>query len=314
MDFTLENDSASVLGVSYGLGVDSTAMLVGMVKLGWRPDFILFADVGHGEKQATYDYLPIMQEFLHRNDFPPVNIVQYEPKYAPYDSLEDNMLINATLPGATFGRGNCSIKFKIVPQEKWERRFKGRKITKLVGYEAGEEYRQKNANKKAHALRKANYSYEFPLMDWGWDREECKARIREAGLPVPPKSSCIFCPNMKPEELYDLVPDERGRIVRMEIMAEPYNDKVHGLWRQPRKDRAGSITEYLIEHKIEFTHPKNFPKIHLNPHCRKARLGYSFYPPHKAGSLSELTGIKLEDLCHFTIINDMTQMELELIA
>ncbi len=313
MDFALKNDSTPVVGVSYGLGVDSTAMLVGMVKMGWRPDFILFADV-KAEKLSTYAYLPIMQEFLKRHRFPPVIKVQYQPKYAPYDSLEDNMLINATLPGATFGRGNCSVKFKIVPQEKWERRFKGRRITKLVGYEAGEEYRQKNANKKAHALRKANYSYEFPLMDWGWDREECKARIREAGLPVPPKSSCIFCPNMKPEELYELTPDERGRIVRMEIMAEPYNDKIHGLWRQPRKDRAGAITEYLIEHKIEFTHPKNFPKIHLNPHCRKARLGYSFHPPHVAYRLSDKVGTNLEDLCHLALINDMMQMELKLTA
>ncbi len=253
MNFALKDDGAPVLGVSYGLGVDSTAMLVGMVKQGLRPDFILFADVG-SERRATYAYLPIIQDFLRREKFPPITTVQYEPKYAPYNTLEDNMLTNATLPGATFGRGNCSVKFKIVPQEKWERRFKGRKIIKLVGFEAGEEYRQKRSNQRAHTMKKPNYEYEFPLIQWGWDREECKARIREAGLSVPPKSSCIFCPNMKPEELYDLTPDERGRIVRMEIMAEPYNYKVHGLWREPRKDRPGSITEFLLQNNIEFTY------------------------------------------------------------
>jgi hypothetical protein len=34
------------LSVSYGLGVDSTAVLVGLVQTGIRPDLIMFADVG----------------------------------------------------------------------------------------------------------------------------------------------------------------------------------------------------------------------------------------------------------------------------
>lgn len=38
------------LTVAYGMGVDSTAVLVGMKKRGQRPDKILFADVG-AEKQ-----------------------------------------------------------------------------------------------------------------------------------------------------------------------------------------------------------------------------------------------------------------------
>lgn len=315
-EFALSDDNSPVLGVSYGLGVDSTAMLVGMVKAGRRPDFILFADVGGGEREATYAYLPIIQAYLRAHGFPPVTTVCYRPKFAPYSTLEDNMLINATLPGATFGRGNCSMKFKIRPQELWERRFKNRPITKLVGFEAGEEYRRKRADQKAHVTRKANYSYEFPLIQWGWDRDECKARIREAGLPVPPKSSCIFCPNIRPEELDELTPDERGRIVRMEIMAEPYNDKIHGLWRHPRKAKAppGAITEYLVEHNIEFTHPRDLPKVKLNPQCRKAQCGYSFYPPHRSFRLSELIDAKLEDICHSEILNEYAQLELSLFS
>ena len=230
--FALNDHSASVLGVSYGMGVDSTAMLVGLVKSGIRPDFILFADVGC-ERETTYAYFPVIQNYLAAHHFPPVQVVRYVPKYAQYSTLEDNMLYNATLPGATFGRGNCSIKFKIASQEKWERRFRDHKITKLVGFEAGEERRRPKGNQHAHVMKKANYEYGYPLIDWGWDREECKARIREAGLPVPPKSSCIFCPNMTPEELYELTPDERGRIVRIERAAEPFNDKIHALWRPP---------------------------------------------------------------------------------
>jgi 3'-phosphoadenosine 5'-phosphosulfate sulfotransferase (PAPS reductase)/FAD synthetase len=43
------------LVVAYGLGVNSTALLVEFVKQGIRPDLILFADTG-GEKPETYAY------------------------------------------------------------------------------------------------------------------------------------------------------------------------------------------------------------------------------------------------------------------
>ncbi|QDU97641.1 hypothetical protein Pla8534_54920 [Lignipirellula cremea] len=41
------------LVVAYGLGVDSTAMLIGLQRRGVRPDLILFANTG-GEKPETY--------------------------------------------------------------------------------------------------------------------------------------------------------------------------------------------------------------------------------------------------------------------
>jgi len=42
--------------VAYGAGRDSTAMLIEMWKRRWRPDAILFANVG-SEKRATYEFI-----------------------------------------------------------------------------------------------------------------------------------------------------------------------------------------------------------------------------------------------------------------
>jgi len=50
------------LVVAYGLGVDSTAMLIEFTHQGIRPDLILFADTG-GEKPETYAYLAVIQEY-----------------------------------------------------------------------------------------------------------------------------------------------------------------------------------------------------------------------------------------------------------
>ena len=57
--------------VAYGMGVDSTGLLIGMQQRGERLDLILFADTGD-EKQETYDYLPVINAWLGSVDFPQV--------------------------------------------------------------------------------------------------------------------------------------------------------------------------------------------------------------------------------------------------
>jgi hypothetical protein len=41
----------------------------------------------------------------------------------------------------------------------------------------------------------------YPLLEFGYDRERCKAIITTAGLPVPLKSACFFCPASKKSEI-----------------------------------------------------------------------------------------------------------------
>jgi 3'-phosphoadenosine 5'-phosphosulfate sulfotransferase (PAPS reductase)/FAD synthetase len=90
------------LVVAYGLGVDSTAMLVELVSRDIRPDLILFADTG-GEKPETYAYLNVIQPYLAKVGFPPVTTVRYQPKRASYSTLEDQCLHTGTLPSLAYG-------------------------------------------------------------------------------------------------------------------------------------------------------------------------------------------------------------------
>ena len=49
------------------------------------------------------------------------------------------------------------------------------------------------------------YENRYPLIeDWHWTRDDCIRAIQEAGLPLPGKSSCFFCPSMKREEIETL--------------------------------------------------------------------------------------------------------------
>lgn len=54
------------LVVSYGMGVDSTALLVGLAARGIRPDAILFADTG-AERPETYAYLAPFNRWLEEH-------------------------------------------------------------------------------------------------------------------------------------------------------------------------------------------------------------------------------------------------------
>lgn len=224
------------LVVAYGLGVDSTAMLVEFAHRGIRPDLILFADTA-GEKSETYAYLPIIQQFLKGVGFPPVITVRYQPKWAVYDTLEGQCLHTGTLPSLAYGGKTCSVKYKKTPQDKFVRNWppaqrcweRGQKVVKAIGYDAGP------ADSRRHRYEEdAEYRYWYPLVSLNYDREMCKRIIAKAGLPVPMKSACWFCPASKKHEIVWLQenhPDLMERALTIEHNAQAKLTSVKGLGR-----------------------------------------------------------------------------------
>jgi hypothetical protein len=206
----LHTDSIQV--VSYGGGTDSTAMLVGMVAKGIAPDHILFADTG-AEKEGTYAYITYFSGWLVSKGFPPIEVVRYRTKHGEELTLLEDITNHQTLPAIAFGWKTCSQKFKIQPQDKFiTQRYPDRKITHYIGFEFGEQRRIKENPNEGHANI-------YPLIDWGWNRAECKRQILEAGLDLPGKSSCFFCPNMKKGEILALSDTEKEKVKQIESNA-----------------------------------------------------------------------------------------------
>jgi len=246
------------LVVAYGLGVDSTAVLVGMKARGVRPDLILHADTG-GEKLETVAYLPVINEWLRAQGWPEVVVVRYVPQdfkhWPPYYTLEENCLTNGTLPSISFNFRfkSCSQKWKAAPQHKYLTSWApavewwnaGGKVRKVIGYDAGAGDRKRLTYACNGEVEDERYEYWYPLTEWGWDRERCKAEIAAAGLPVPVKSSCYFCAAMHPEEVEALPADKLRGIVRLEARAKPRFVSITGLWGKGTKAKSGSITEYI---------------------------------------------------------------------
>lgn len=182
------------LCIAYGLGVDSTAVLVKLHEQGIRPDAILFADT-FSEKRETYAYLPVIQEWLARVGFPPVTVVANEVKnykhWPKYTGLIENCLTNGTLPSLAFGFKSCSLKHKVAPQNKWTDAWQpaidywaaGGKVRKIIGYDASPKDRKRFAH--AVGVEDPKYDYWYPLIEMGMDRDACKMAIRSVGQGLP---------------------------------------------------------------------------------------------------------------------------------
>jgi hypothetical protein len=183
--------------VAYGGGLNSTAMLVEMVNRDIRPDLILFADTG-GERPDTYAYRDRFSEWLTVQGFPEIITVRYECEDA---TLEDECLRRKALPSPAYGFRfrSCSEKWKQRPQKKYiKRQFpEAEFIERWVGFDADEANRVKMSDDE----RFVNH---YPLVDWGIGRNHCRSVIKAAGLCVPGKSSCFFCPAIRPPELMQL--------------------------------------------------------------------------------------------------------------
>jgi hypothetical protein len=209
--------------VAYGAGTDSTAMLIELVRQQRPVDLILFADTG-GERPETYRYIDLFSNWLVERGYPEIQVVQRVRATGEVLTLEQNCLEAKSLPSVAYGFKTCSQKFKLQPQDKFCNNWQpardewaaGRKVVKLIGYDAGEERRVK-------AFEDDKYTLEYPLIAWGWERDECIAAIRTAGLPLPGKSACFFCPSARKNEIMLLKrqhPDLAARAVRMEQNAE----------------------------------------------------------------------------------------------
>ena len=162
--------------LSLGAGVNSTALLV--LKSQGKVDFdvAVFADTG-GEHPETYQYIEqVIKPFCILHNIP-LEIVKREG-----EDLYEYSLERKIIPTRMFR--SCTDKFKIRTLKKHVlRKYLEQGITFLIGISAEEKERAKSG-----------CGNEYPLLDLGIDREGCKKIIQDAGLPIPIKSGCYFCP------------------------------------------------------------------------------------------------------------------------
>jgi hypothetical protein len=225
--------------VSYGGGIDGTALLIEMKRRGIRPDVILFADTGNraagklAEKPETYAHVDRMNQWCLDAWGVGITTVRND---GMYETLENNCLQKNMLPSVAYGFKSCSDKYKIRPQNKYvkqwalDNRIEG-DIYRVLGYNADE------AHRRSEIKQDGRYIYRYFLIEWGIGREECKRIVMSELGYLPVKSACYFCPSSKKSEVIWLSqahPALFARAVAMEENAQGNLDSVVGLGRRWR--------------------------------------------------------------------------------
>lgn len=208
------SDRPPAVILSYGLGVDSTAILLRWLNdpasrdfdlsdllvvtahtgTEW-PDTIALAEghilpllAGHGIRYAQVARAGASQRdgIIVLSDTRQPSRLVTTGGY----TLAENLLSAGTVPQSSGDRRH-SVNFKGVPLDKFiAAATGGRPYRHVLGYEAEETGRADRDRRFATEVRTPAY----PLIEWGWTRGKCAAYIRDRLGVDWPKSACTYCP------------------------------------------------------------------------------------------------------------------------
>lgn len=164
--------------LSFGGGLNSGALMVLLLKEHEPLDEVVFADTG-GEVPETYAFIRTAKAFLKEHNVP-FKVLRRPNGRDLYTT---------------------SWNRKVFPSAIWRWSTRDFKITPIYRY-----YRTLDAHINQYLaitydewerMKDSGVPYVtnlYPMIDRKLKRADCEALIREAGLPVPPKSGCFFCP------------------------------------------------------------------------------------------------------------------------
>jgi len=213
---TTNNDKPAKVVLSYGMGVDSTAILVRWLTDPSSRDFdlsdlvVITAQVGDefpDTQRLVEEYmLPLMREHgvryvqlsrkgpreadgieVHDDTTEPTSCFTEGGEWTLYSEMTEA----GTVPQFRTGARRCSLHFKGWPLDTWLRNeFGDRPYRHVMGFNAEEQKRIDRDNSYSTEQRQS----EYPLLDWKWGRKECEDYLESwAGEPWK-KSCCTFCP------------------------------------------------------------------------------------------------------------------------
>lgn len=187
--------------ISYGGGVQSTAMVVlaAQGKIDYK--IALLSNVGDdSEHPATLEYVRnIATPWAAERGVQIIELQRTDRHGQPTETIYQRLTnmehrsigIPVRMSNGAPGNRTCTSEYKIKVVAKWLRQHGATKDNPAyvaIGISTDEIQRANNRQPIPYEI------VDYPLLNLGYSRSECEQIIRDAGLPVPPKSSCYFCP------------------------------------------------------------------------------------------------------------------------
>lgn len=242
-----------LLAVSYGAGVQSTALLV-LAAQGYIPHRVfLFANVGDDSehpdslrylREVAFDYAAangIEMHELHRIPKKGRSKGEVETLWGRLMREDSRSLpIPIRMSNGAPGTRSCTADFKIRVVGRWLKEH-GATAANPARIAIGI-----STDEMARATSRRDEPYEvveYPLLHLehrlaprGANRNDCKRIIADAGLPIPPKSSCFFCPFHKPSVFADQARTEPELFAKSVLLEDTLN---------ARRDKLGKDHVFL---------------------------------------------------------------------
>lgn len=190
--------------LSYGGGVNSAALMIQLTQAGEPLDEVVFADTG-GEVPETYEYLDVARQYLAKYGIP----LRIIPKRIRGRDLYDTSWHRRVFPSAIWRWSTRD--FKVAPIHRYYRSLDAH-VNQYLAIAYDEIERMKDS-------AVSYITNVYPLVDNKVTREKCILLITEAGLPVPVKSGCFFCPFNSMDRwrwLYETHPDLYQKAMALE--------------------------------------------------------------------------------------------------
>lgn len=196
--------------LSFGGGVNSVALMLWLLKHSHPLDEVVFADTGV-ELPETYAYLPTVETHLAAHE---VKFTRIEGRVRGRD-LYQTCWERRVIPSAIWRWSTRD--FKVRPIYRYYRSLKTQVIQYLaIAYDEFDRMRTSEV---------AFVTNVYPLVQNRLSRTDCVDIIQEAGLPMPIKSSCFFCPFSSLDRwkwLYEQHPDLYERAIALEEQSKHF--------------------------------------------------------------------------------------------
>jgi len=198
---------------SFGGGVQSTAVMCLVADGRLQYDALVFANVGDdSENPKTLEYIrDHARPFAEAHGIELIE-VQKRNRAGELQTLRGRIMtaprsvpLPAWLPSGAFGNRVCTSDFKIHVIAKYLKQQGATKDNPAVigiGISLDEFTRARSDSGIPHEV------LEYPLLDLRITRADCRKIITDHGLPIPPKSSCYFCPFHNQREWQMLLREE----------------------------------------------------------------------------------------------------------
>jgi len=212
--------------VSYGGGIQSTALVVLAMRERWAIDEIVHVDLVDAESPATREYVVLFRDWLRREHGRDITIIERDlygdmlarPEFTPvpwHGKCERFMLSR-----------QCTRQYKVAPLQRYlYDRYPGECIRLMLGISVDEYHRMRDSSA-------AWIEHVYPLVDARLTRWQCRDIIERAGLAAPSKSSCWFCPYRSSASQWALV----RRYPYLRAMACALEDRINAERRRRGRD------------------------------------------------------------------------------